>query len=246
MQTIPGALTDGDIALPQSKAAAVSLAGVTAAYRGGEDVLRGVTFEAMAGAVISILGPPASGKSALLDVLRLALPPTAGQARILGADVLKLKDGARAKLKRRIGYLSQNPILVDHLTAFDNVALPLRLAGAKPESFATDVEELLTFVGLPENDPRPAAMLSGSERRRVSAARAVVAQPRIVLADEPTAGLSTDLAGRVMRLIVSMRRAGAAVIIATQDDALANSLAGPRWRMSGGRVALVAEPETVG
>ncbi|HVY03080.1 MAG TPA: ATP-binding cassette domain-containing protein [Caulobacterales bacterium] len=223
---------------------AVSLAGVNAAYRGGEDVLRGITFEAQPGAVVSILGPAASGKSALLDVLRLALPPSAGAARVLGVDAVKLKSSARAKLKRRIGVMHQNPALVEHLSAFENVALPLRLAGAKPDAFAADVEELLSFVGLPANDMRAAASLSGSERRRVAAARAVVAQPRLVLADEPTAGLSTDLAGRVMRLIVSMRRAGAAVVVATQDDALAASLAGPHWRMNGGRIALVADAST--
>lgn len=242
MQTLPTNPTpEAEEILPQSKAGAVSLAGMNAAYRGGEDVLRGITFEAQAGAVVSILGPPASGKSALLDVLRLALPPAAGTAKVLGVDALKLPSTARAKLKRRIGVMHQNPILVEHLTAFENVALPLRLAGAKPDTFTADVEELLAFVGLPEHDLRAAASLSGSERRRVAAARAVVAQPRLVLADEPTAGLSTDLAGRVMRLIVSMRRAGAAVIVATQDDALAASLAGPHWRMSAGRIALVAD-----
>jgi cell division transport system ATP-binding protein len=239
MQTIPGALTDGEPALPQSKASAVSLAGVNAAYRKGEDVLRGVTFEAQAGAVVSILGPAGSGKSVLMDVLRLALPPAVGAARILGEDATKLKNTARAKLKRRIGVMHQNPVLIEHLSAFENVALPLRLAGVKPDTFAADVDELLSFVGLPDNDSRPAIALSGSERRRVAAARAVVAQPRLVLADEPTAGLSTDLAGRVMRLIVSMRRAGAAVVVATQDEALAQSLSGPHWRMQSGRIALV-------
>jgi cell division transport system ATP-binding protein len=240
MQTLPGAITDTDVALPQSKASAASLAGMSAGYRKGEDVLRGISFEAQPGAVVSILGPAGAGKSALIDVLRLALPPAAGVARILGADASQLKSLARARLKRRIGVMQQNPILLEHLTAFENVALPLRLAGSKGETFAADVDELLTFVGLPENDNRPASALSGSERRRVAAARAVVAQPRLVLADEPTAGLSTDLAGRVMRLIVSMRRAGAAVVVATQDEALAASLAGPHWRMASGRIALAA------
>jgi cell division transport system ATP-binding protein len=240
MQTIPGAISDGEQALPSSKSSTVSLAGMSAAFRGGEDLLRGLTFEAQAGAVVSVLGPAGSGKSLLLEVLRLALPPTAGAARILGADVTKMTHTARARLKRRIGFMHQVPILAEHLSAFENVALPLRIAGVKAETFSADVEELLSFVGLPENDIRPAAALSGSERRRVAAARAVVAQPRLVLADEPTAGLSADLAGRVMRLIVSMRRAGAAVVVATQDEALAASLAGPHWRMSAGRIALAA------
>ena len=239
MQTIPGAISDGESALPSSKSATVSLSGMNAAFAKGEDFLRGVTFEAQAGSVVSILGPAASGKSMLMEVLRLALPPSAGVARILSADATKLPYTQRARLKRRIGFMHQTPVLAEHLSAFDNVALPLRITGVKPESFSADVEELMSFVGLPENDTRPAHALSGSERRRVAAARAVVAQPRLVLADEPTAGLSADLAGRVMRLIVSMRRAGAAVVVATQDETLAASLAGPHWRMNAGRIALV-------
>ncbi len=240
MQTIPGAVADSESDAPHSRAA-ISLAGVTAAYRGGENALRGVTFEAQAGAVVSIVGPAGSGKTALIDLMRLALVPNGGSARVLGLEISRLKSGPRTKLKRRIGVLQQNPVLIEHLTAFENVALTLRLAGAKVDTYAADVEELLAFVGLPEQDLRPAAMLTGSERRRVAAARAVVAQPRLVLADEPTAGLSTDLAGRVMRLIVSMRRAGAAVVVATQDDALAASLSGPHWRMTAGRIALAAD-----
>ncbi len=223
-------------------AAIVSLTDVYASYRRNADALRGVWFEARPGAVVSVLGPAGAGKTALIDVLRLALPPHRGVARILGADALRLSPNTRRTLKQRIGLLAQTPVLADHFTAFENVALPLRMAGRKPGAYEGDVAELLSFVGLAPKDDRPAGMLSGSERRRVAAARAVVAQPRLLLADEPTAGLSPDLAGRVMRLLVSMRRAGAAVIVATQDETLASSLSGPHWRIAGGRPAPAGPP----
>src|SRR5262245_33646742 len=122
MQTIPGAISDGEQPLPSSKSSAVSLTGGSAAFRNGEDISRGLPFEAQAGAVVSILGPAGAGKSVLMEVLRLALPPSGGKARILGIDPARLTFSERAKTKRRIGFVHQTPALLDHLTAFDNVA----------------------------------------------------------------------------------------------------------------------------
>ncbi len=220
--------------------ASVRLRGVRAGYRKRQDVLRGADFEAYPGAIVLISGPPGAGKTAMIDLLRLYLEPSAGTVEVLGADVSKLKGAARARLKRGIGYMPEMPALAEHMNAFENVSLPLRLAGAKANAYAPDVEDLMRFLGLNEQDERAAAALTGSERRRVAMARAVVGRPRLILAEEPTAGLAPDLAGRMLRLLASMRRAGTAIIVTTQDEALAHPLGATLWRMRDGRIAPAA------
>lgn len=220
-----------------SGAPAVRLRGASAGYRKRQDVLRSVDFDAHHGAIVVVAGPSGAGKTALMDVLRLNLEPFAGTAEVLGVDVSKLRGSARPRLKRDIGFLSESPVLADHLDAFENVGLPLRLAGAKDSAYANDVEDLLRFLGIPEKDRRAAAMLTGSERRRVALARAVVGRPRLILAEEPTAGLGTDLAGRVLRLLASMRRTRAAIVVTTQDETVAEPLGAQLYRMREGRLA---------
>jgi cell division transport system ATP-binding protein len=214
---------------------AVRLRGVRAGYRKRQEVLRSVDFEAYPGAIVVVSGPPGAGKTALMDVLRLFLDPSAGTAEILGVDVSKISSTARAKLKREIGFMSESPVLAEHMDAFDNVSLPLRLAGAKASAYTGDVEDLLKFLGVAERDGRVAAALTGSEKRRVALARAVVGRPRLILAEEPTAGLSPEM----LRLLASMRRAGTTIIVATQDESIAEPLGAQVWRMREGRVAPV-------
>ncbi|MGE3866904.1 MAG: ATP-binding cassette domain-containing protein, partial [Hyphomonadaceae bacterium] len=233
---------DRPLALGEADAGAgraVSLRGITAGYTKGA-VLRGLDFHARGGETAVIVGAASVGKSVLLDVIRAVLDPVEGDVSVLGAEPIRLSGRRRAKLKRQIGFVGQQPRLMEHLTAFENVALPLRLAGAKSTDFAADVEELLRFLGMPEDEKRAVETLSGSARRRVAVARAVVSQPRLLLADEPTAGLAPEMASRVLRLLVSMRRAGSAVIVATQDEGVAAQLAGPRWRLAEGRTVLDA------
>jgi cell division transport system ATP-binding protein len=219
---------------------AARLRGVSVGTKSGDIILKSVDFEVRPASMVVVSGPPGAGKTALMDVLRLALRPTAGDGIVLGADLAKLGWGRRARLKREIGYLAQAPALLEHMTLFENAALPLRLAGAKLSAYADDVEELLQFLGLPESDPRPVAVLSGSARRRCAIARAVVGRPRLILAEEPTAGLGGDLVGKVLRLLGTMRRTGAAVLVTTQDETLAHQLGGAYWRMNEGRLALAA------
>jgi cell division transport system ATP-binding protein len=232
--------TDADFEPAPLPQIALRLTGVCARYGGGAaaaDVLAEIDFAATYADVTTVTGGAAAGKSALLDILALRLVPHDGEFEVLGVNARKLSAGARARLKRKIGLVRQTPRLLDHLTAFENVAVPLRLLGRKPRDYADDVAELLGFVGLNEDrGAQPAILLSGSERRRVAIARAVVAQPALLLADEPTAGLAPDLAGKVLRLLLGMRRAGAAIVIATQDPALAEALGGEMWRFAGARL----------
>ena len=220
----------------------VRLHGVDAGYD-ATDILLGIEFEARAGEVALVTGPTAAGKTSLLHLLRLALPPRAGRAVILGSDVAKLPAKDRAKLKRRIGYVSEIPSFVEHWTAFENIALPLRLAGKKPRDFVQDVRELVDFVGLGPAADTLAGQLSGAERRRAAIARALAAKPDLILVDDPTAGMAPDAGRRIVRLLAEMRRVGAGVVIASQDESLAECAPCEHWRLELGRLTHVGQTE---
>ena len=126
--------------------------------------------------------------------------------------------------------------LVDHLSAFDNVALPLRVAGHKPASYREDVEELLTWVGLSARAKTLPSALSAGEKQRLAIARAVVARPRLILADEPTGAVDDEMAVRLLRLFVELNRLGATVLIATHDRSLVGSSGVPVIRLEHGRL----------
>lgn len=220
----------------------VRLFQVDSGYRSG-DVLRGIEFEVNAGEVALVTGPAAAGKTTLIQVLRLALPPTAGRAVILGADAARLTGKLRARLKRGIGYIAENPTFVENMTAFENIALPLRLTGRRPRDYAEDVRELVDFVGLGAAADMPAGRLSGAQRRRAAIARALAGKPDLVLADDPTAGMSPADGRRVVRLLAEMRRVGAAIVITSQDDTLSDVAPTSSWRLERGRLSPVSVPD---
>jgi len=222
----------------------VRLTGVDAGY-GVATVLFGIEFQARAGEVALITGPAAAGKTTFTHLLRLALPPRSGRAVILGLDVARASGRARANVKKRIGYVAENPVFIEQWTAFDNIAMPLRMAGRKPRDYADDVRELVDFVGLGEAADLQMEKLSGAERRRAAIARALASKPELILADDPTAGMSPADGRRVVRLLAEMRRVGAGVVIASQDETLADCAPLQHWRMDRGRLSLVdqAAPE---
>lgn len=220
----------------------VRLTGVDAGY-GASTVLRGIDFEARKGEVALVTGPEAAGKTTLMHLLRLTLAPRAGRAVILGADVARAGPRTQAKVKRRIGYVAENPVFVEQWTAFDNIALPLKMAGVRVRDYTPDVHELVDFVGLAEGTTDLAVeKLSGAERRRVAIARALAIKPALILADDPTAGMSPAEGRRIVRLLAEMRRVGAAVVIASQDESLAECAPILRWRIERGRVTPVDRP----
>ena len=218
------------------------LTGVDAGY-GAATVLRGVDFEARKGEVALVTGPEAAGKTSLMHLLRLSLAPRAGRAFILGADVARTGPRTQAKIKRRIGYVAENPVFVEQWSAFDNIALPLKMAGARERDFTHDVRELVDFVGLADGAADLAVeKLSGAERRRAAIARALAIKPDLILADDPTAGMSPAEGRRIVRLLAEMRRVGAGVVIASQDESLAECAPILRWRIERGRVSPVDHP----
>ena len=203
----------------------VRLDGVGLDYAGGAggtgtEVLRGLTFAVPEGGFRWLLGPSGAGKTSLLRLLHLAVRPSRGALTMMGRDIGAARRAELPLLRRRIGMVFQDFRLLPHLSAFDNVALPLRLTGRPEGQIRVDVVELLSWVGLSRKLQSRPAELSGGEQQRVAIARAVVGRPLLLLADEPTGNLDEAQAERLMQLLHEMNRLGATVVVATHNDAL--------------------------
>jgi cell division transport system ATP-binding protein len=211
-------------------------AGGAAAQTGAHEVLHDLTFTLPEGSFHWLLGPSGAGKTSLLRLMYLAVRPTRGEVSVLGTDVGAAPRRALPRLRRRIGVVFQDFRLLGHLSAFDNVALPLRLAGRPEGQINADVTEMMRWVGLSRRaGARPAAM-SGGEQQRVAIARAVIARPRLLLADEPTGNLDDVQAERLMQLFKELNRLGTTVVVATHNDALVARHSAPALRLRHGRL----------
>ncbi len=205
-------------------------------YGAGPEVLRDVSFALDPGSFTFLTGPSGAGKSTLLKLVFMGESPSRGLISLFGRDLALLKRAELPSLRRRLGVVFQEFRLLDHLSAFDNVALPLRLAGHHPGDYLRDVEELLSWVGLGERMHHKPATLSGGEQQRVAIARAVVAKPDLLLADEPTGNVDPDMGERLIRLFVELNRFGTTVMIATHDRALIESTRAREIRLIDGRL----------
>ena len=200
-------------------------------------VLRDITLTIPEGGFRWLLGPSGAGKTSLLRLMRLADRPTTGHAFVLGCDVGRAERARLPAVRRRIGTIFQDFRLLGHLSVFDNVALPLRLAGRPEGQIRADVNELLRWVGLlGRRDDRPDS-LSGGEQQRVAISRAVIGRPALLLADEPTGNLDTAQGERLMDLLVSLNRIGTTIVVATHDEGLVSRYPAPELRLSHGRLA---------
>ncbi len=206
------------------------------AGQAGPDVLRDLSFTIPEGGFRWLLGPSGAGKTSLLRLLYLAVRPTSGQIRVLGRDISRADRRALPRLRRRIGVVFQDFRLMPHLSAFDNVALPLRLAGRPEGQIRVDVHEMLRWVGLIDKVGARPPQLSGGEQQRVAIARAVVARPSLLLADEPTGNLDDVQAERLMQLLQEMNRIGTTVVVATHNDALVARHVARALRLERGRL----------
>jgi len=188
--------------------------------KGSHEVLHDLSFALPGGAFRWLVGPSGAGKTSMLRLMYLAVRPTRGKLAILGTDIDTVQRRTLPRLRRRIGVIFQDFRLLSHLTAFDNVALPLRIAGRPEGQIKADVGEMLRWVGLAnQGGARPAA-LSGGEQQRVAIARAVINRPSLLLADEPTGNLDDVQAERLMQLLKELNRLGTTVVVATHNDAL--------------------------
>ena len=206
--------------------------------RYGPEILRDVTFHVLPGSFHFLTGPSGAGKTTLLRLLFMSLRPTRGLIFVLGENVAKLSPSARAQLRRRIGIVFQDFRLLDHLTTWENVALPLRVMGKRESDYRDDVTDLLRWVGLGERIDAYPEILSGGEKQRAAIARAVIGRPELLLADEPTGNVDPVIGNRLLRLFVELNRLGTSVIIATHDHALMDQLAAPRLTLFNGHLQI--------
>jgi cell division transport system ATP-binding protein len=218
---------------------------VSMRYGRGPEVLRDLSFSLAPGSFHFITGPSGAGKTSLLKLIYLAAKPSKGLVHLFGHDVAHAPASERPKLRRRIGVVFQDLMLLEHLSAFDNTALPLRLGGRKPADYRTDVAELLTWVGLGARMHAMPPTLAGGERQRLAIARAVVNRPDILLADEPTGNVDHEMALRIFRLFVELNRLGATVLIATHDQDLIARSGRPALHLENGRIT-ARPPVTAG
>ncbi|GAA0582017.1 cell division ATP-binding protein FtsE [Rhizomicrobium electricum] len=205
-------------------------------YGAGPEVLRDVTFVLESGSFTFLTGLSGAGKTTLLKLISVAEPPSRGLITLFGHDLATAKRSTLPGLRRRIGVVFQDFRLLDHLSAFDNVALPLRIAGRKESEYARDVEELLVWVGLGDRMNAIPPTLSGGEQQRVAIARAVVAKPDLLVADEPTGNVDPEIGARLIRLFAELNRLGTTVLIATHDRALVESTRAREMRLVDGRL----------
>lgn len=211
-------------------------------YGMGPEVLRDVSFHLKPGSFHFLTGPSGAGKSSLLRMIYLAEKPSRGLITMFGRDVTSADRRDLPDLRRRIGVVFQDFRLLDHLSALDNVALPLRIAGAKDEQIREHVAELLSWVGLADRIHARPPTLSGGEQQRVAIARAVIARPSVLLADEPTGNVDPAMGERLMHLFVELNKIGTTILIATHDSSLVNSVNAPRLSLEEGRLIPLPPP----
>ncbi|RSB47930.1 MULTISPECIES: cell division ATP-binding protein FtsE [Brevundimonas] len=226
---------------PDSTPDTVRLKGVGFGYTDRPAVLRDVNLTLPNGSFHFLTGPSGAGKSSLLRLLTLAARPQAGRISLFGREVTHLPRRDVPAFRRRMGVIFQDFRLLDHLSAFDNAALPLRLAGEGTGDYAEDVREMLRWVGLGQRLDALPPTLSGGEKQRLAIARAVVTRPRLILADEPTGSVDAAMAEKLMRLFQSLHRLGATVLIASHDEVLAERSGASVLRLEGGRLGLIRE-----
>ena len=198
----------------------VRLESVGLRYGAGPEILKNISFALAPGEFRFLTGPSGAGKTSLLRMLFLSLAPTRGRMSLFGQDATMINRHALPVLRRRIGIVFQEFRLLDHLTVYENVALPLRIAGMREENYRADVMELLKWVGLSDQAKVLPVVLSGGEQQRTAIARAVIAKPQLLLADEPTGNVDPALAKRLLRLFLELNRLGTTVLIASHDESL--------------------------
>jgi len=214
----------------------ISFENVGLRYGLGPEILRDLSFRIAPHSFQFLSGPSGAGKTSLLRLLFLSLKPTRGLITLFDRDTATLSQDSLALLRRRIGIVFQNFRLLDHLTTFDNVALPLRVAGCREDSYHDEVTELLGWVGLGERIWSLPPALSGGEKQRAAIARAVIARPALLLADEPTGNVDPQLAQRLLRLFIELNKSGTSVVIATHDIALMEQYDARRLVLHDGRI----------
>jgi len=209
---------------------------VAVRYGTGRNILENISFSLAPGSFHFLVGASGAGKSSLLKLMYLAMPPAVGLIDMFGRNVATLRRQELPALRRRIGVVFQDFRLIQHLSALDNVALPLRIAGHRESDIRRHVTELLTWVGLADHLQDLPATLSGGQQQRLAIARAVISRPSLLLADEPTGNVDDGIGLRLMYLFEELNKMGTTVVIATHNDHLVSRFSHRQLRIEQGTV----------
>ena len=215
----------------------IQFSAVAKRYPGGHEALRGVTLEIGAGEMVAVTGHSGAGKSTLLKLAAGIERASTGTVVVNGQNLGALGETALAVLRRRVGFVFQDHKLLYDRNAFENVALPLRVAGSARDDIAKRVRAALDKVGLLARERALPVALSGGEQQRLCIARAIVNRPSVLIADEPTGNLDADYARAIVDLFASFHQVGVTVLLSTHDEASLGRLGGRRVALAGGTLA---------
>jgi len=215
----------------------VQFDGVGVRYGHGPEIIQDIDFALPAGSFHFLTGSSGAGKSSLLRLMYLAQKPSRGRIMLFGVDAAAAKRYQLPALRRRVGVVFQDFRLLDHLSAMDNVALPLRVAGAPEQDIQKFVPDLLAWVGLADHVDAKPPTLSGGQQQRVAIARAVISRPELLLADEPTGNVDDQIAMRLIYLFEELNKLGTTVVVATHNANLVGRLSYPQLRLQDGRLS---------
>ncbi len=202
----------------------------------GREVLSDLNFQVAANSFQFLTGPSGAGKTSLLRLMLLSLKPTRGLVHVFGREASTLQPNQMPIVRRKIGVVFQDFRLLNHLTTYENVALPLQVRGKMEADYRKDVTDLLDWVGLGDRMHVLPPVLSGGEKQRAAIARALIDQPDVLLADEPTGNVDPPLARRLLRLFIELHRSGTSVVIATHDLTLMDQFDARRLVLNSGRL----------
>lgn len=216
----------------------IDLQNVAVGYDNREDVLQNVYFSLLPGSFTFITGKSGAGKTTLLNMLYLVKKPRKGMLNVFGNNINFSNRDTLAVLRQKIGVVFQDFRLLEHLSVYDNIALPLRVRGMGEKEIYKRVTELLQWVELHKSIYKVCSSLSGGEKQRIAIARAVINRPEILFADEPTGSVDAEIADKLMRLFVELNKVGTTVVIATHNEQLTSAYNYPRISLSNGTAKL--------
>lgn len=236
LQCIQGIVTPVKIAIVTLM---INFENVALRYDTGPEILHDLNFRLPVGSFHFLTGPSGAGKSSLLRLLYLGQRPTRGKLSMFGQDLHGLDRDTLMPLRREIGVVFQDFLLLDHLSVFDNVALPLRIAQREEKEIRSNVTELLKWVGLGDYIEAKPPILSGGQKQRVAIARAIISRPKLLLADEPTGNLDDAIGTRLLYLFDELNRMGTTIVVATHNEGLVHEFGHPQLHLNNGTVEII-------
>jgi cell division transport system ATP-binding protein len=210
----------------------IELENISLRYEDGPPILQDVSLHIEPGSFHFLTGKSGAGKTSLLKLIFLALRPSRGKLSMFGKDIASLSRTELPEIRRQIGVIFQDFRLLNHLSVYENVTLPLRIAGQKELDYRKNAVELLSWVGLGDRLMSLPETLSGGEKQRAAIARAVIARPRLIIADEPTGNVDWEIGFRLLRLMEELNKMGTTVILATHDKKIWEQIDHPRLHIA--------------